>query len=237
MATVEEITESSEHHSHEGHDHTQCSDHDHTHDHGHEQGHEHGHEQGLDHPHEQGAEDLKAGGASKPNRGEKKCRKAIQKLGLKAVQGINRVTLKRNKKIMFVIDTPEVLKSPSSDMYIIFGEAKYEDLSQMAANSEVERFKAEKPVVEDTVKAEPSDAAAPSTSEAAERAPVSEVVEEVKGVPAAAVAAEAEDIGDLAEENIEMVMEHCKVDRNTAIKALKSTGGDEIEAIIKLEGK
>jgi nascent polypeptide-associated complex subunit alpha len=234
MATVEEITESSEHHSHDqGHDHTQCQDHDHSHEHGDEQGHEHG----VDHAHEQTAEDLKAGGASKPNRGEKKCRKAIQKLGLKAVQGINRVTLKRNKKIMFVIDTPEVLKSPSSDMYIIFGEAKYEDLSQMAANSEVERFKAEKPVVEDTVKAEASDVAAPAGSEAAERAPVSEVVEEVKGVPAAAVVADVEDIGDLSEDNIEMVMEHCKVDRNTAIRALKSTGGDEIEAIIKLEGK
>lgn len=235
MATVEEIFETSEpaHAHHEGHDHSHEGHSHEGHDHSHE-GHDHSHE-GHDHPHD-ATEDKTAG--PKPNRGEKKCRKAIQKLGLKQVQGITRVTLKRNKKIMFVIEQPEVLKSPSSDIYVIFGEAKYEDLSQMAANSEVERFKAEKPVVSDTHSTETPVASEPSA--------VSEVVdEEVKKTPAPASAAtaapaeggEAEDAGDLDEDNITMVMEHCKVDRNTAIKALKSTGGDEIEAIIKLEGK
>lgn len=33
---------------------------------------------------------------------------------------------------MFVINTPDVFKSPASDTYIIFGEAKIEDLSAQA---------------------------------------------------------------------------------------------------------
>ena len=32
-------------------------------------------------------------------------------------------------QILFVIQNPDVLKSPASDTYIIFGEAKIEDLS------------------------------------------------------------------------------------------------------------
>jgi hypothetical protein len=35
-------------------------------------------------------------------------------------------------QILFVINTPDVFKSPASDTYIIFGEAKIEDLSAAA---------------------------------------------------------------------------------------------------------
>merc|ERR1719330_1587870 len=68
-----------------------------------------------------------AGG--KQNRSEKKSRKACQKLGLKPVPGIVRVTVKKSKTILFVISKPDVHKSPNSDTYIVFGEAKIEDLS------------------------------------------------------------------------------------------------------------
>lgn len=39
-------------------------------------------------------------------------------------------------QILFVINTPDVFKSPASDTYIIFGEAKIEDLSAAAQVSE-----------------------------------------------------------------------------------------------------
>ena len=42
--------------------------------------------------------------------------------------GIARVTVKKSKNILFVIGQPDVYKSPFSDTYIIFGEAKLEDL-------------------------------------------------------------------------------------------------------------
>merc|ERR1719446_1893377 len=72
------------------------------------------------------------GGSGKQNRSEKKSRKAVSKLGMKPVPGIVRVTVKKSKNILFVISKPDVHKSPNSDTYIVFGEAKIEDLSAQA---------------------------------------------------------------------------------------------------------
>lgn len=38
--------------------------------------------------------------------------------------GIQRVTIRKSRNILFVIAKPEVYKSPASDMYVVFGEAK-----------------------------------------------------------------------------------------------------------------
>jgi nascent polypeptide-associated complex subunit alpha len=51
------------------------------------------------------------------NRNEKKARKAIGKLGLKHVEGITRVTLRRPKNILFV-SQPDVYKSPNSNTWM-----------------------------------------------------------------------------------------------------------------------
>lgn len=40
------------------------------------------------------------------------------------VQGVNRVTIRKSKNILFVINKPDVYKNPASDTYIVFGEAK-----------------------------------------------------------------------------------------------------------------
>merc|ERR1739845_210474 len=72
---------------------------------------------------------------AKQNRSEKKSRKAVQKLGMKPVPGIVRVTVKKSKTILFVIAKPDVLKSPTADTYIVFGEAKIEDMSAQAQAS------------------------------------------------------------------------------------------------------
>merc|ERR1712050_274721 len=76
----------------------------------------------------------------KQNRSEKKSRKAVQKLGMKPVPGIVRVTVKKSKNILFVVSQPDVHKSPNSDTYIIFGEAKIEDLSAQAQASAAQQF-------------------------------------------------------------------------------------------------
>lgn len=89
-----------------------------------------------------GEADDDATGEVKHSRAEKKSRKALQKLGLKTVGGVTRVTVKKNKNYLFVISKPEVYKSPQSDTYIIFGEAKIEDLSAAAQNRAAEQFKA-----------------------------------------------------------------------------------------------
>merc|ERR1719322_2255004 len=79
---------------------------------------------------------------SKQSRSEKKARKAMSKLGLKPVTGVSRVTIRKSKNILFIISRPDVYQSPGSDTYIVFGEAKIEDLSQQAQVQAAERFKA-----------------------------------------------------------------------------------------------
>merc|ERR1711935_1051861 len=65
------------------------------------------------------------GGAPNLNRNEKKCRKALMKIGMKQIGGIQRITLKKRDGMIFVIDDPEVLSLDAS--YAIFGELKFED--------------------------------------------------------------------------------------------------------------
>merc|ERR1712088_1021461 len=55
---------------------------------------------------------------AKQSRGEKKARKIMSKLGLKQVAGVSRVTIRKSKNILFVINKPDVYKNPASDTYI-----------------------------------------------------------------------------------------------------------------------
>ena len=65
------------------------------------------------------------------------------KLGLKQVTGVSRVCIRKSKNILFVINKPDVYKSPGSDTYVIFGEAKIEDLTQSQHLSALERLKSQ----------------------------------------------------------------------------------------------
>merc|ERR1712057_91964 len=59
-----------------------------------------------DMPEMEDTEEDAAGGKGKQSRSEKKSRKAMQKLGMKPVPGIIRVTVKKSKNILFVIKDP-----------------------------------------------------------------------------------------------------------------------------------
>lgn len=150
-------------------------------------------------------------GEVKHSRAEKKSRKALQKLGLKTVSGVTRVTVKKNKNYLFVISKPEVYKSPQSDTYIIFGEAKIEDLSAVAQNRAAEQFKM------------------PDVGSGG--------VQPAGGEPI--IAEEDEDEGDLDEtgletKDIELVMSQADVSRAKAVKALKKSNQDVVDAIMGL---
>lgn len=66
---------------------------------------------------------------AKQSRSEKKARKAMSKLGLKSVTGVSRVTIRKSKNILFVVNKPDVYKSPAGDTYIVFGEAKVSSIA------------------------------------------------------------------------------------------------------------
>lgn len=150
-------------------------------------------------------------GEVKHSRAEKKSRKALQKLGLKTVSGVTRVTVKKNKNYLFVISKPEVYKSPQSDTYIIFGEAKIEDLSAAAQNRAAEQFKMPEMGVTSQ---------APASGEPA----VADDDDEDEDL----------DDTDLEQKDIELVMSQADVSRAKAIKALRKSDKDVVDAIMGL---
>ncbi|RZC79244.1 hypothetical protein C5167_003443 [Papaver somniferum] len=145
-------------------------------------------------------------GRSKQSRSEKKSRKAMLKLGMKPIPGVSRVTVKKSKNILFVISKPDVFKSPTSDTYVIFGEAKIEDLSSQLQTQAAEQFKA--PDLSQVI-------SMPETSAAAQD---DEEVDETGVEP----------------KDIELVMTQAGVSRSKAVKALKACDGDIVSAIMEL---
>ncbi|XP_050387002.1 nascent polypeptide-associated complex subunit alpha-like protein 1 [Argentina anserina] len=151
-------------------------------------------------------QDGEASGRSKQSRSEKKSRKAMLKLGMKSIPGVSRVTVKKSKNILFVISKPDVFKSPTSDTYVIFGEAKIEDLSSQLQTQAAEQFKA--PDLSHVI-------SKPETS---------------------AIAQDDEDVDETGVEpkDIELVMTQAGVSRSKAVKALKAADGDIVSAIMEL---
>ena len=144
-----------------------------------------------------------AAGEQTQNRNEKKCRKALVKVGMKSLTGITRVTLKKRDGLIFVIDDPEVLNLDNS--YAIFGELKLEDLNRQMQMEQAKKF--------------------------AQQAPQPKA--------ATAVAAPEDDGEPLPEEgltpnHISMVMDHAKCSRNKAIRVIRETNDDMVQAVMKL---
>merc|ERR1712039_520345 len=79
------------------------------------------------------AGDAEAGEAgSKQSKSEKKVRKQVAKLGLRPVPGITRATIKKSKNILFVVERPDVYKSPNSDVFVLFGKIRMDDFGQQS---------------------------------------------------------------------------------------------------------
>ncbi|XP_010529682.1 PREDICTED: nascent polypeptide-associated complex subunit alpha-like protein 5 [Tarenaya hassleriana] len=156
-----------------------------------------------------------AGGndSSRQSRSEKKSRKAVLKLGMKPVTDVSRVTIKRSKNVLFVISKPDVFKSPNSETYVIFGEAKIDDLSSQLQAQAAQKFKM------------------PDISSMVPNSDASEAT--------AAPPAEEEDEEDVDETGVEardidLVMTQAGVSRAKAVKALKASEGDIVSAIMEL---
>merc|ERR1719453_2984102 len=125
------------------------------------------------------------------NRNEKKCRKALMKVGMKQLTGITRVTLKKRDGLIFVIADPQVLNLDSS--YAIFGELKLEDLNRQMQMEQAKKF------AQQTEHAHPH--------------PHPEVKAEENEEPL--------DEEGLTQNHIKMVMDHANCSRNAAIRVLR----------------
>ncbi|GAA5910634.1 hypothetical protein JCM8208_007454 [Rhodotorula glutinis] len=152
-------------------------------------------------------------------RGETKARRALSKLGLKKVEGITRVVIKKPKGALVAISSPEVFKSPISDCYIVFGEGKPEDPSanpfaQINQMAQQEQFQQQQAQLQQQQAGEGSvaEGKAPAT-DAADEGDVDE--------------------SGLEEDDINVVMSQANCDRAKAVKALKTAQGDIVQAILE----
>jgi len=178
--------------------------------------------------------DLKGkGAAGKQNRAEKKARKAMQKLGMKQVGGIIRVTVKKAKNILFVISKPDVFKSPASDTYVIFGEAKIEDINSQAQMAAAEQFKSDGTEAHGASGAGAGTAAAIRAAAAAAANAAASTPTTAPAAGAVAGAAESTDETGLDADEINTVMNQVNCTRPQAIAALKKTG-NIVDAILEL---
>ncbi|OQV21738.1 putative Nascent polypeptide-associated complex subunit alpha-like protein 1 [Hypsibius exemplaris] len=171
--------------------------------------------------------------AGRQSRGEKKARKTLMKLGLKPVPGINRVTIRKSKNILFVIQSPDVYRHPGSDHYVIFGEAKIEDLSHQAQLQSLERLKNPDFLGEERKGLESGAGGHSSSGDKADSKDTG---------PSSTTKIEDSDNeegGELDESGLDsndvnLVMTQAGVKRSRAVKALKRNDGDIVNAIMEL---
>ncbi|TFY81701.1 hypothetical protein EWM64_g2300 [Hericium alpestre] len=177
-------------------------------------GHEHEHE----HEHEHDEDPTSNAALDKiQSRSERKARKALLSLGLKKVPGITRVTLRRPKNLLFVIASPDVYKSQNSDCYIVFGEAKMEDMNaqaQMNAAQHLSQSAGGVPNLESS--------GAGGEGDDDDDIPELEAPEEDGPV----------DETGIDPKDIDLVMAQVNCSRPKAVRALKESGGDLINAIM-----
>ena len=142
------------------------------------------------------------------SRGEKKARKAISKMGLKQIEGVERVTMKKSKNIMFVVAKADVFTGGASQ-YVVFGEAKIEDLAARAAEEQ----------------------RAQRASQAFQQQAAPEAA-----APAAAAAADEEDVDMTGVEakDVDLVVGQAGCSKADAVKALKNNDNDIVNAIMEL---
>jgi nascent polypeptide-associated complex subunit alpha len=153
------------------------------------------------------------------SRNEKKARAAIAKLNLRKVDGISRVTFKKRGNQIYAIDNPDVFRS-AAGTYIVFGEAKVEDLTQRLQEAQAQ--------------ADPEAAGSVATDPASITADL-----QAASLADNKTEADAEEEGDVDEtgvdaDDINVVVEQAGVSRAKAVSALKKHDGDIVNAIMEL---
>ena len=156
-------------------------------------------------------EEDKHEGAKPSGKAEKKVSKALSKLGMTKVDGVNRVTMKQKDNYILYINHPEVFSSPQNpNSFIIFGELTFEDHEKKLTQDKLEELKKEGEQLK--------------------------TVKEKKEEPKVEVVQEGEELSEegLEKEAIETVMNEGKCSRQAAIKALRAHNGDPVEALLEV---
>ena len=152
------------------------------------------------------------------NRAEKKARKAILKLGLKAVPNVARVVVRKGRNTSFVITSPDVYKVPGSDTYCIFGHPDEDSGAGAGAG------------------APPAGYPRPGAGSAQDYARSAAQLRQSVAAPSGGDALEeSADATGLEAKDIELVVTQAGVSRGKAVAALRKCGGDIVNAIMCVE--
>jgi len=144
--------------------------------------------------------------------------------------------VKKAKNILFVISKPDVFKSPASETYVIFGEAKIEDMTQAMHAAAAEQFK-NTPQQPGVVYNTPSAASATTATDTAKDTTTT-TAPTTTNTTAAAAADDSTDDANLDEtgldaDEIQTVMNQASVSRAKAVKALRKNK-NIVDAILEL---
>ena len=162
-------------------------------------------------PEEAKPEETKPEEPKPSGKAEKKVRKALSKLGMTKIEGINRVTMKQKDSYILYVKDPEVFcSSQNQNSFIIFGELTFEDHERKLAQETIAQLKKEGEKLK--------------------------TVTEKKEEPKVEVVQEGEELSEegLEKEAIETVMNEGKCSRQAAIKALRAHNGDPVEALLEV---
>jgi NACalpha-BTF3-like transcription factor len=156
-------------------------------------------------------EEAKPEEAKPSGKAEKKVRKALSKLGMTKVDGVNRVTMRQKDNYILYVKNPEVFSSQQNpNSFIIFGELTFDDDEKKLKQDTIEQLKKEGEQLK--------------------------TVKETKEEPKVEVVQEGEELSEegLEKEAIETVMNEGKCSRQAAIKALRAHNGDPVEALLEI---
>ena len=131
---------------------------------------------------------------------------------MKQFSGVTRVTVKRRDGMIFAVNEPEVLRSDGDGKsFAVFGELKIEDPNTRLQQQEAKKFaEGQLQAAQAAAKDAPAKKDAPASNEA------------------------PEDETGITPGHIDMVMDHTSCTRNEAVKALRATNDDMINAVMSL---
>ncbi|KAI9476912.1 nascent polypeptide-associated complex subunit alpha, partial [Coemansia mojavensis] len=148
---------------------------------------------------------------------EKKARKALSKKGFEQVTGVTNLSVLRKKSPMFSIYSPDVYKNANSDTWIVFGEARVDNLGRMMNPGARSAARAAASATN------PSDVLADAGASASAGASTAD----------ADADKEVDETG-VASSDIELVIAQANCSRAKAVEALKNNSNDVVNAIMEL---
>ena len=151
--------------------------------------------------------------------------KALTKLGLEKIEGYTRVSLRMRDGNLMVMDKPTIFKSTATS-YVCFGELRTDDPNARMA-AEARKFSDMQAAARKEAQFAQMQQTAAAMAAAGETA-------KAAGTEAAAADEAPESEEGITQDHIKMVIEHAGCSRNEAIRALRASNDDMIQAVMKL---